>query len=290
MSRYASLGAALLAALPVVRPVAAQEALSVRWKLADFLLRGDSASGVEVLAVPSVMTHQGMSVSIAPHGLVFDPVTVRQWTALMRRVADSVDLVVHSTTGVLFPVLPPTVGRESLLIGYGPADDKGNRLFVGLFPKDSAARGWRAGGSLPEVMSLLDALDRVASRGPRFGTQGSAGDQAIHGTTGDTVLACAEVERCIEFARLDQRPAVISLPRNEGRGPSWVGSGRVWVSFIVDTMGHPEMRSAQIVFSDGPQFTAAAKSWLRQMVFKPGSVLGHPVRVRVLVPFRFRGF
>jgi len=61
------------------------------------------------------------------------------------------------------------------------------------------------------------------------------------------------------------------------------------VSVIVDTTGHAEMRSAQIVFSDGPEFTAAAKSWLRQMVFRPGSVLGHPVRVKVLVPFRFRG-
>src|SRR5258708_32316052 len=106
MSRYASLGAALLAALPVVRPVAAQEALSVRWKLADFLLRGDSASGVEVLAVPSVMTHQGMSVSIAPHGLVFDPVTVRQWTSVMRLVAHSADLAFPRTTGVLYPILP----------------------------------------------------------------------------------------------------------------------------------------------------------------------------------------
>src|SRR5258708_34582152 len=103
MSRYASLGAALLAALPVVRPVAAQEALSVRWKLADFLLRGDSASGGEVLAVPSVMTHQGMSVSIAPHGLVFDPVTVRQCTALRGRAPASGDLVLPSTTGVLLP-------------------------------------------------------------------------------------------------------------------------------------------------------------------------------------------
>ena len=160
---------------------------------------------------------------------------------------------------------------------------------MALFPKDSAARGWRAGGSLQEVMSLLDALDRVASRGPRSGTRGAADDQGTHRTAGDTVLTCAEVERCIEFAHLDQPPALISLPRNEGMGPSWDRSDRVWVSVIVDTTGHAEMRSAQIVFSDGPEFTAAAKSWLRQMVFRPGSVLGHPVRVKVLVPFRFRG-
>jgi len=223
MSRYAALGAALLAALPLVRPVAAQEALSVRWKIADFLLRGDSASGVEVLAVPSVMTHQGMSVSISPHGLVFDPVTVRQWTALMRRVADSADLVADGTTGVLLPVLPPTVGRESLLIGHGPADDKGNRLFVALFPKDSAARGWRASGSLQEVMSLLDALDCVASRGPQSGTRGAADDQGTHRTAGDTVLTCADVERCIEFAHLDQPPALISFPATRGWARRGIG-------------------------------------------------------------------
>jgi protein TonB len=59
------------------------------------------------------------------------------------------------------------------------------------------------------------------------------------------------------------------------------GDGEVLATFIVDTLGNPELASLKILKSTGPLFTAAVRDALRRTRYVPAQKGG--VKVRELV-------
>ena len=58
-------------------------------------------------------------------------------------------------------------------------------------------------------------------------------------------------------------------------------SGRVTVKFVIDTTGHPDPNTIQIVATPHPGFSNAAKELVAKSVFRPGKVHGQAVSVLV---------
>lgn len=84
-------------------------------------------------------------------------------------------------------------------------------------------------------------------------------------------------------AQLDDPPQVVV--QGTGRYPPALASagitGSVLVQFIVDSTGHPEPTSFQVIKSTHPAFEAPAREAALKTVYKPGKMHGRPVRVLV---------
>ncbi len=63
--------------------------------------------------------------------------------------------------------------------------------------------------------------------------------------------------------------------------------GRVWVQFIIDTLGKPEMGTVEVLFSDADDFTKATLDALAGAKFRPARVGEKAVRVLIRMPFIF---
>jgi protein TonB len=64
--------------------------------------------------------------------------------------------------------------------------------------------------------------------------------------------------------------------------------GRVLVEFIIDTTGHLEPGSSQVLESSHRGFEAAALETLERSLFRPARIAGRPVRQRTLQAIAFR--
>jgi protein TonB len=64
-------------------------------------------------------------------------------------------------------------------------------------------------------------------------------------------------------------------------------AGRVMVKFVIDSTGHPEPSTIQIVSTPHPGFAAAAKELVSKSVFHPGKVHGQAVAVLVQQAINF---
>ena len=64
-------------------------------------------------------------------------------------------------------------------------------------------------------------------------------------------------------------------------------AGRVMVKFVIDSTGHPEPNTIQIVSTPHPGFSAAAKELVSKSVFHPGKVRGQAVAVLVQQSINF---
>jgi TonB family protein len=69
--------------------------------------------------------------------------------------------------------------------------------------------------------------------------------------------------------------------RNRGR------AGDVTVQYVVDTLGHVDMNSVEVLKSTDNSFTSSVKSVLPEMRFFPAETAGHRVRQMVQQSFRF---
>ena len=63
--------------------------------------------------------------------------------------------------------------------------------------------------------------------------------------------------------------------------------GEVVLAFVIDTTGHVEPRSIQVVSSPHPLFEAAARGVILGSVYRPAQLRGVPVRARVQQPLSF---
>lgn len=63
--------------------------------------------------------------------------------------------------------------------------------------------------------------------------------------------------------------------------------GVVEVQGVVDTLGHLEPKTLQVIGSPHPAFSASAIECLERAVFRPGRVEGRAVRVLVRIPVQF---
>ena len=90
-------------------------------------------------------------------------------------------------------------------------------------------------------------------------------------------------------AQLDDPPQVVAAgtvrypPALQSAGIA----GSVQVQFVVDSTGHPEPGSLQILKSTHPAFEAPAREAVLKTVFRPGKVRGQAVRVLVTQAVRF---
>jgi protein TonB len=90
-------------------------------------------------------------------------------------------------------------------------------------------------------------------------------------------------------AQVDDPPALVSAGPN--RYPEVLRAagiaGRVVVKFVIDTTGHPEPNTIQIVSTPHPGFANAAKEMVSKSVFRPGKVRGQAVAVLVQQAINF---
>jgi len=85
------------------------------------------------------------------------------------------------------------------------------------------------------------------------------------------------------------RPQRISAPRVEypDRLREDGVNGRVVVDVVIDPSGHAEPGTERVVAASHREFVAPTMKLLRESRFCPGTVIGRPVRVRVLIPINF---
>ncbi len=90
-------------------------------------------------------------------------------------------------------------------------------------------------------------------------------------------------------AQVDDPPTLISAGPN--RYPEVLRAagiaGRVVVKFVIDTAGHPEPNTIQIVSTPHPGFSNAAKEMVSKSLFHPGKVRGQAVAVLVQQAINF---
>lgn len=88
---------------------------------------------------------------------------------------------------------------------------------------------------------------------------------------------------------VEQMPELLSSP--PPRYPEALRAagvtGVVIVQGVVDTLGHLEPRTLQVIDSPHPALSASAIECLQRAVFRPGRVEGRAVRVLVRIPVQF---
>ena len=149
----------------------------------------------------------------------------------------------------------------------------------------------RACGLQGQVVEEFLALPQgLASAVIRATVLGGLQDQPPESRS-ETTFVWLDSSRAAVFPEggVETRPTVIQCPpvtypqtlRKAGV------QGRVLFRFIVDTLGHPEPRSIQVVESPHDSLTSAAHHALLGCSFTPGRVQGRAVRVLVRLPFMF---
>lgn len=267
-------GAARIAVILLVRLVlplicSGQERVRVTWPLMDFMVSSDSATGVQLFASANMLSVQGPSLEF--NYLAFDPSLVRQWTAVVLHDLDSTDRSPKAARlAVIGLPLPDVQQRRAIAVGYDPKSLKGQRYF--LFWGDSVSHHvWRATADAKAIRTLLDALDGMAVR------------SAVRPDSAST-------DSIFPLSRVTVRPEVVSHaklmypPEADRLGVE----GRVWVEFVIDTLGRPDMSTTQVVFSDAPDFSRAALQYVAGVRFRPARVGLQAVKARLFVPFCFR--
>lgn len=133
-----------------------------------------------------------------------------------------------------------------------------------------------------EIPTSLPSVDLQQHFDPKdysgIGVEGGRGDGVV--PRGDAVYAEAVVE---------ERPALLSAPPPPY--PELLKQagiqGRVLLRAIVDTTGHAEPNSVEIVSSPNVGFDVPARMWVLHAVFRPARLHGQAVRVHVTLPIDY---
>jgi len=133
-----------------------------------------------------------------------------------------------------------------------------------------------------EIPTSIPSVDLQQHFDPKdysgIGVEGGRADGVV--PRGDAVYAEAVVE---------ERPALLSAPpppypdllKQSGI------EGRVLLRAIVDTTGHAEPNSVEIISSPNPGFNVPARMWVLRAVFRPARLHGQAVRVHVTLPIDY---
>jgi TonB family protein len=120
-----------------------------------------------------------------------------------------------------------------------------------------------------------------------------AGEPATTDATGSN-LATPDLQHdappALEEGAVDELPVRLSGPnieypeqlRHDGQ------EGYVLLTAVVGADGAVEPGSVTVDSATHPGFEAAAAAWLESATFRPGTVDGKPVRVRIKLPVAFR--
>ena len=240
----------------------------VSWLSVEFLLRGDTAAGVEMLAAATVAGRAAPIPGV--DRMVLDPAQVTPWTHAVLQEVDSIERRTRiQQYGAVGPPLAAVRGTGHLSIGYDPALKHSEGFFL-LWDDSAAHRRWAIAAETTRIEALLDAMEAVARR------------SGLHPTPLplDSVIAVDSVQiRPAMMSHPQLRFPPVELERHK--------EGRVWVTVVIDTTGNPEMASAKVLFSDADDFSTEALRVLSQSRFRPGRVGSRAVRVVVEMPFVF---
>lgn len=240
----------------------------VAWRLADFVVLGDSTHGVQLLASPNLRSVQGRT-NLETTTLTLDPAVAHHWASGVARIVDSVARMAPRERSVFETVpLATNLGQGRILIAF---DGKGSPKQPFAFVVSDAADSWWLPVSNEELQQLLGALDTIARRSALVPPSSSGMD---------AFLVC----------QLDQRPQPVDPIRLEhpDRGRRLGRDARVLARYVIDTSGVVTPASLNILLSDGNDFARETERALRRAKYRPGRVGGRPVDTVVWQWFVFR--
>ena len=147
---------------------------------------------------------------------------------------------------------------------------------------DQPLRGFQTVVVPSEIPTSIPSVDLQQHFDPKdysgIGVEGGRADGVV--PRGDAVYAEAVVE---------ERPALLSAPP-----PPYPDllkqagiEGRVLLRAIVDTTGHAEPNSVEIISSPNAGFNIPARMWVLRAVFRPARLHGQAVRVHVTLPIDY---
>jgi hypothetical protein len=261
-------------ALPGAAQVPGRTMQRVHWPLVDFVVFGDSARGVYLIALPDPPTWPALGKA-STLALRFDAVPARRWSAGVAAVLDSVSRLAPKERSP-FQTTPLAAGggRGCLLVGLPPEASRETPFVVVVLDSacagTGAVRGWRSAASADQLRELLTALDGAAQQAP------DDADAAMR--DGDTLYDAFAVD------------APPTLRREAPPGYPLGGamrSARVLVEFVVDTTGTVLPETFRVILSDGRGFAEAARATVLHSTFEPGRLHGRPVKVRLWRWFLF---
>ena len=245
----------------------------VAWKLADFVIIGDSTYGVQLLASPNLRSELGRGHN-ATTALSLDPAIAHHWARGVSRIIDSVARQSRGERAVFETVpLATNLGQGRILVAFdGKGSDSKPFAFVvnGVTQNES----WWLPVSHKELQQLLGALDSVAS----------------HSTVRVTPAAPEPGGRGpVLICNLDERPQLVQHDaiRHPDNFRSLGRNARVLARYVIDTTGAVPADRIEILLTDGKAFTAEVQRGLTHRTYRPGRKDGRVVETVVWQWFGF---
>lgn len=233
---------------------------SVQWPLLDFGIRGDSANGVSLLAIPNLSSQQAYDEHRYPPVHVSAAV-LHTWLPIARRFADSGAALARNEHAKAFGVsLRDSSSHYGLLLGVDPTRPIATRIFFEI-DDNFGVRIWSAAGGVENALALLVTLDSVV---------------AVPGTYRAAVID-STARTCIGAvpAALPRKLPTLKRPSNAGAG------GRVVLRFTLDTSGVPIDSTVTVLLTSGPQFTASVRRMFSTVHYQPARCANRPAPVLV---------
>lgn len=231
---------------------------SVKWPLLDFGIRGDSANGVSLLAIPNLSSQQAYEEHRYPPIHVSTAV-LRTWLPIARRFVDSGAALARNNRAQSFGVsLRDSGSHYGLLLGVDPARPITTRIFFAV-DDNFGIRIWSAAGGVENALALLATLDSVAALPGPF--------RAI--VIDSTARTCQGAVP----AAVPRKVPSLKAPSDAGPG------GRVVLRFVIDTNGFPVDSTVNVLLTSGPQFTASVRRLFSTVRYQPARCASGPIPV-----------
>jgi TonB family protein len=182
-----------------------------------------------------------------------------------------------------------------------PADEREARVFfllppdrVEVPPRQSEILQWSSPGGVLDDGKLLKQLGQEGplTREPAYGARrggsrtGARKGKVMFGPMPpfppDSVFSVLEVDQSVE--RYDSSAAPVYPSELAAIGTE----GSVETLYVVDSTGHVDTTTVQVLRSDDPRFTESVRTALDHARFRPAKRAGRTVRQLVAQQFRFR--
>lgn len=240
----------------------------VAWPLADFVVIGDSAHGVQLLASPNLRSDMGRN-GMPTTTLTLDPLVAHRWATGIAKILDSVSQL-PARDRTVFETVPlvTNLGQGHILVAF---DGKGSRRQPFAFVVRDAANAWWLPVSNADLQVLLGALNTIARESALSPSPVSESDPH---------LVC----------QLDTPPSPLDTIRlrHPDHGRFAGRDGRVLARYIIDTSGVVPPASIQILLSDDNDFTREVQRALQRATYEPGRAGGRSVDTIVWQWFVFK--
>ena len=227
----------------------------MQWPLVEIGVRGDSANGVTLLALPSLAARQ--RDELREHRMVHaSAIVARRWLAVAKYLIDSGAALAQNYRAQPFGVsLSDSGARYSLFLGIDPKRPPATRVLLEL--DDTAATdNWVAVGGVANARALLATVDSIVSL--PGGVREMPPDSPARTCPGAVP------------AGLPQKQPSLRPPRD-------AGGGMVVLRFVIDTSGRPVDSTVKVMLSSGPQFTESVHQMFRTVRYRPARCAGKPV-------------